>query len=86
MAGKEVGDVSHSAAEISRGPVHGTAQRDLIAANREKILAALIEVAGPDAPPTEEEILGLILGEMAFMQIQRNQTVPPPQRDRASER
>ena len=86
MAGKEVGDVSRSAEETPRGPAHGKVHQDLVAVNQKKILAALMDVADPDTPPTEDEILGLILGEMAFTQTQRNQPVPPLKRDRASER
>jgi len=79
-------DASRSAADTPLGPVHARAQRDLIAANRAKILAALMDVAGPNAPPSEDEILGLILGEMSFMQMQKNGPAPPPERDPASGR
>ena len=44
------------------------AEEARIASNQEEILAALMEAADPNTPPTEDEILGLILGEVAFMQ------------------
>ena len=43
------------------------AEEARIASNQEEILAALMDAADPNTPPTEDEILGLILGEMAFM-------------------
>ncbi len=43
------------------------AEEARIASNQEEILAALMDAADPNTPPTEDEILGLILGEVAFM-------------------
>jgi len=43
------------------------AEEARIASNQEEILAALMDAADPNIPPTEDEILGLILGEVAFM-------------------
>jgi hypothetical protein len=43
------------------------AEEARIASNQKEILAALMETADPNTPPTEDEILGLILGEVAFM-------------------
>ena len=40
---------------------------DLVALNQREVLTALIAEADPNAPPTEDEILSLILGEMAFL-------------------
>lgn len=86
MAGKDISHASRAAAEMPREPRHplravprtpGTARRRAIVANREKVLAALMDAADPNTPPTEDEILGLILGEMAFVQAQGNQPAPP---------
>ena len=43
------------------------AEEARIASNQKEILAALMDAADPNTPPTEDEILGLILGEVAFM-------------------
>jgi hypothetical protein len=86
MAGKDASNASRAAAEMPREPRRpvraaprtlGAVRRRAIVANREKVLAALMDAADPDTPPTENEILGLILGEMAFVHAQGNQPVPP---------
>jgi hypothetical protein len=51
----------------SKGIRSGEAEKARIASNQETILAALMDTADPNTPPTEDEILGLILGEVAFM-------------------
>jgi hypothetical protein len=51
----------------SKGNRLAEAERARIASNQETILAALMDTADPNTPPTEDEILGLILGEVAFM-------------------
>ena len=50
-----------------RGIRLAEAEEARIASNQKKILAALMDAADPNTPPTEDEILGLILGEVAFM-------------------
>ena len=52
---------------VSKGIRLAEAEQALIASNQKKILAAVMDAADPNTPPTEDEILGLILGEMAFM-------------------
>jgi hypothetical protein len=52
---------------VSKGIRPAEGEEALVASNQKKVLAALMDSADPDAPPTEDEILGLILGEMAFM-------------------
>jgi hypothetical protein len=52
---------------IHKGIRLAEAEEARIASNQKEILAALMDAADPNTPPTEEEILGLILGEMAFM-------------------
>jgi len=52
---------------ISKGIRLAEAEQERIASNQEEILAALMDAADPNTPPTEDEILGLILGEVAFM-------------------
>ncbi len=51
----------------SKGIRLAEADEARIASNQKEILAALMETADPNTPPTEDEILGLILGEVAFM-------------------
>jgi hypothetical protein len=52
---------------VSKGIRLAEAEQTLIASNQDKVLAALMDAADPNTPPTEDEILGLILGEMSFM-------------------
>ena len=52
---------------VSKGIRLAEAEQARIASNQKEVLAALMDSADPDKPPTEDEILGLILGEMAFM-------------------
>ena len=86
MAGKDFSNASRAAAEMPperRRPMFAAprtadaAGRRAVATDREKVLAALMDAADPNTPPTEDEILGLILGEMTFLHAQANQPVPP---------
>jgi hypothetical protein len=52
---------------VNKGIRLAKAEEARIASKQEEILAALMEAADPNTPPTEDEILGLILGEVAFM-------------------
>jgi hypothetical protein len=52
---------------VNKGIRLAEAEEARIASNQKQILAALMDAAAPDSAPTEEEILGLILGEMSFM-------------------
>ena len=52
---------------VNRGIRLAEAEEARIASNQKQILAALMETADPNMPPTEDEILGLILGEVALM-------------------
>jgi hypothetical protein len=52
---------------VRKGIRLAEAEEARIASNQEEILAALMDAADPNTPPTEDEILGLILGEVAFM-------------------
>ncbi len=52
---------------VNKGIRLAEAEEARIASNQEEILAALMDAADPNTPPTEDEILGLILGEVAFM-------------------
>jgi hypothetical protein len=52
---------------VHKGIRLAEAEEARIASNQKKILAALMDAADPNTPPTEDEILGLILGEVAFM-------------------
>ena len=84
MAGNEPSAASRFAAEPPRGPEYDDAARRAAAEQREEILAAMLAAADADTPPTDDEILALILGEIAFLQT--NRRVPPPERDRVSGR
>ena len=72
MAGKEVSGASRLMGERPPGPKRDAARRDFVAANREQILAGLLDAADPNVPPTDEEILGLILGDIALFEWNRN--------------
>jgi len=51
---------------VNKGIRLAAAEEARIASNQKEILAALMNAADPNTPPTEDEILGLILGEVAL--------------------
>ena len=81
MAKTEVNVVSRLSAEPPQKPARAKSLQEIIAANRERSLAAAMDVAGPDVPPTDEEILALIVDEMTFER--ESDALPPVDRTRA---
>ena len=69
---------------VSKGIRLAEAEQARIASNQKEILAALMDAADPNTPPTEDEILGLMLGEMAFMR-KAGAFAPAPEQNSAQD-
>ena len=84
MAGKKISAASRSAPAVGAGDRGTAPRRGSVDPNREGIMAELMDVGDANTPPTDEEILSLILGEIAFLRM--NRSFPPLWHDLANGR